>query len=317
MLDVRRLARRFSCQRHIGFWAKPGAPPTGSACLTPEKSYHTICALLPERGPQVKFSFLFYEPVPDLRELDHRMGRLAALGYDGIELTASHPLPHPIEDVISLTRKHGLPVVSLLSGWSYANEGLCLASPRPGVRQRAVERLIEYVGYAGRLGAVLVVGLMQGLRRDEADVTEANHRIAACLQPVAEAATQHGTLVVLEPVNHLQVGFNHTAAEAAAMIQRVGSPGLSYMLDTIHLNIEERSLLGTIRDHGRRIRHFHLCETNGGPFGTGNLDFPSVLRTLDEAGYTHFASVKIYRQANWEEAARTAMAFLRENVVAV
>jgi sugar phosphate isomerase/epimerase len=240
------------------------------------------------------------------------MGRLASLGYQGVELTASHPMPYTIEEVRALTRKHRLPVVSLLSGWSYANENLCLSSPRADVRQRAVDRLIEYAGHAARLGAVLVVGLMQGLRSDEADEAEANRRIASCLRPVADAGVERGTTVVLEPVNHLQVGFNHTAAEAAAMVERVGSPGLSYMLDTIHLNIEERSILETIRVHGRRIRHFHLCETNGGPFGTGNLDFPSVLRTLAEVGYSHFASVKIYRRVDWEEAARGAMAFLRD-----
>ena len=260
----------------------------------------------------MKLSFLLYAPVTDLGELDRRMGRIADLGYRGIELTASHPLPYPIEEVLALTRKHGLPVVSLLSGWSYANEGLCLSSPQADVRQRAVDRLIEYAGHAARLGAILVVGLMQGLRTDEADETEANSRIAACLRHVAEAAAERGATVILEPVNHLQVGFNHTAAEAVAMVARVGSSGLGYMLDTIHLNIEERSVLETIRVHGRRIRHFHLCETNGGLFGTGNLDFPAVLQTLAEVGYSHFASVKIYRQADWEEAARTAMSFLRE-----
>jgi sugar phosphate isomerase/epimerase len=264
------------------------------------------------RGFTVKLSFLFYEPITDLGELDRRMGRIAGLGYGGIELSASQPPPYPVEEVVALARKHGLPVVSLLSGWSYANEGLCLASPRAEVRQRAVDRLIDYAGHAARLGAVLVVGLVQGLRSDEPDETEANRRIAACLRPVAEAAAERGTAVVLEPVNHLQVGFNHTAAEAAAMVERVGSPGLGYMLDTIHLNIEERSVLETVRAHGRRIRHLHLCETNGAPFGTGNLDFPGVLQALDEAGYAHFASVKIYRKVGWEEAARTAMTFLRE-----
>lgn len=260
-----------------------------------------------------KLSFLLYEPVADLAELDRRMTRVAGLGYNGIELTASHPPPYPVEEVLALTRKHSLPVVSLLSGWSYANEGLCLASPREDVRRRAVERLIEYTEYAARLGAVLVVGLMQGLRSDEPAEADANRRIAACLRPVAEAAAARGTMVVLEPVNHLQVGFNHTAAEAAAMVERDGSPGLGYMLDTIHLNIEERSVLETIRAHGGRIRHFHLCETNGGPYGTGNLDFGGVLQALDEAGYSHFASVKIYRKVPWEEAARGAMTFLRES----
>jgi sugar phosphate isomerase/epimerase len=263
----------------------------------------------------VKLSFLLYEPVTDLGELDRRMERIAALEYRGIELTASHPLPYPIDEVMALTRKHGLPVVSLLSGWSYANEGLCLSSPQADVRQRALDRLIEYAGHAARLEAVLVVGLMQGLRTDEPDETEANRRIAACLRPVAEAAAERGTRVVLEPVNHLQVGFNHTAAEAAAMVERVGSPGLGYMLDTIHLNIEERSVLETIRAHGRRIRHFHLCETNGGPFGTGNLDFPGVFQALNEVDYSHFVSVKIYRKVDWEEAARGAMTFLRDSCV--
>ncbi len=260
----------------------------------------------------MKLSFIFYESVPDLSELDRRMGRLASLGYHGVELTASHPMPYPIDELVELARRHRLPVVSWLSGWSYANEGLCLSSPRTDVRQRAVDRLIEYAGHAARLGSVLVVGLMQGLRTDEADETEANRRITECLRTVADAAVELSTTIVLEPVNHLQVGFNHTAAEAASMVERVGSPGLSYMLDTIHMNIEERSILETIRLHGRRIRHLHLCESNGGQFGTGGLDFQSVLQTLVDVGYSHFVSVKIYRKADWEQAAQGAMAFLRE-----
>lgn len=259
----------------------------------------------------MKFSFLFYEPISDLQELDRRMARIAELGYDGIELSASHPAPYPPEDVLALSRKHRLPVVSMLSGWSYGNEKLCLASPRAEVRQRAVERLSEYAGYTARLGAVLVVGLMQGLRSDEADEATAQERIAAGLQTLAAAAAKQNATVVLEPVNHLQVGFNHTAAEAAALVQKIGSPSLSYMLDTIHLNIEERSVLDAIRLHAPRIRHFHLCETNGGPFGSGNLDFSSVLKTIQESGYAHFVSVKIYRKCDWQQAAAEAIAFLR------
>lgn len=260
----------------------------------------------------MKLSFIFYEPVPELSDLDYRMGSVAALGFQGIELTACHPMPYSVDAVLALSQKHRLPVVSLLSGWSYTNEGLCMSSPREDVRQRAVERLIEYASMAARLEAVLVIGLMQGLRTDEANEAEASQRIADCLRAVAAAAVERAATLVLEPVNHFQVGFNHTAIEAAAMVERVGSPGLSYMLDTIHLNIEERSVLETIKAHGRRIRHFHLCESNGGPFGTGNLDFPGVFLTLKEAGYAHSVSVKIYRKADWQDAASDAMAFLRE-----
>jgi sugar phosphate isomerase/epimerase len=83
------------------------------------------------------------------------------------------------------------------------------------------------------------------------------------------------------------------------------------MLDTIHLNIEERSLLDAIRAHGPHIRHFHLCETNGAPYGTGNLDFAAVLAALEKASYHHSVSAKIYRKVEWEEGSRLTADFLK------
>jgi D-psicose/D-tagatose/L-ribulose 3-epimerase len=259
----------------------------------------------------VKLSFLFYDPIPDAAELARRMGRLAELGYQGIELSAAHPPPVPVEEVAKLAREHRMPVVSLLSGWSYSNEGLCLSRPDPEVRKRAVQRLISYAGDAAKLGAVLVVGLMQGRASDEPDENAAGERIAECLRTVARSAQERGGQVVIEPVNHMLVGFHHTAAEVAALVDRVGSPALGYMLDTAHMHVEERSVPETIRKYGGRCRHFHLCETNGGPFGTGGLDFPAVLEALTESGYEGFVSVKVYRKASWEEAAAGAVSFLR------
>jgi D-psicose/D-tagatose/L-ribulose 3-epimerase len=117
--------------------------------------------------------------------------------------------------------------------------------------------------------------------------------------------------VVIEPVNHLQAGFINSAAEAAAIVERIGSPAVGYMLDTFHLNIEEPTPLEAITTHGGRIRHFHLCETTGGPIGTGHLDVSAVLSALELAGYDGFVSVKVYRKAGWEDAARSSAEFLR------
>ncbi len=259
----------------------------------------------------MKISYMMYDPVPDLGELSRRMAVIAALGYRGIELVGTHPFGYEIDDLAALVEKHHLPVVSFLSGWSYAHEGLCLSSPDATVRARAADRIGDYVRQAAKLRALIVVGLMQGLRSDEPDEAKANARIVEGLKKVARVAEEVNVSVVIEPVNHLQVGFNHTAGEAAALVDRVGSPALSYMLDTIHMNIEERSILDTIREHGPRIRHFHLCETNGGPFGTGSLDFPRVLAALRESGYDRFISLKIYRKMTWEESARASAEFLK------
>jgi sugar phosphate isomerase/epimerase len=259
----------------------------------------------------MKISYMIYDPVPDLAELSRRMALIASVGYRGVELVATHPLGYEVEDLAALAEKHGLPVVSLLSGWSYGKEKLCLSSPDPAVRARAADRIGDYVRKAAVLRALVVVGLMQGLRSDEPDEGRANERIAEGLKRVARVAEEVGVSVVIEPVNHLQVGFNQTAAEAAELADRVGSPALGYMLDTIHMNIEERSVLGTIRDHGSKVRHFHLCETNGGPFGTGGLDFPRVMAELRTSGYDGFISVKVYRNSAWDESARACAEFLK------
>ena len=203
----------------------------------------------------MKFSFLFYEPIEALAELDRRMALLAAMGYEGVELSAFHPLPYPIASVAALAEKHGLPVVSMLSGWSYS-EGLCLSSPDATIRDRAVNRLIGYVSQAATLKCLIVVGLMQGLRSDEPDELKANDRIVGGLCRVCRVAEQLGVSLVIEPVNHLQVGFNHTVAMAAALADRVGSQSLGVMLDTFHMNIEERSVVDGIRHHAPRTGTF-------------------------------------------------------------
>jgi sugar phosphate isomerase/epimerase len=251
-------------------------------------------------------SFLFTEPIRRLDELERRMAALSELGYQGIELSASHPVAYSDAEIIELTRKYQLPVVSLLSGWSHSHEGLSLCDPDPDLRGKAVCRLNDYVGQAANLGALLVVGLMQGLRSKESDPNLATERIVEGLRRVARNAESRGVRVVIEPVNHLQAGFINSAAEAAAIVERIGSKAVGYMLDTFHLNIEERSILEAIEEHGGQIRHFHLCETNGGLLGTGHLHVSAVLSALERARYDGFVSVKVYRSADWEEAARHA-----------
>jgi sugar phosphate isomerase/epimerase len=100
-------------------------------------------------------------------------------------------------------------------------------------------------------------------------------------------------------------------AEVLRLIAAIGSPAYGPMVDTLHMNIEERSLVQPILDCGTELRHVHLCESNGSLFGTGHLDFAAVLRALREVGYRGFASVKVYRGAGLEEAACTSMAHLR------
>ncbi len=264
-----------------------------------------------------RYSYIVIEPLSSFGPGDRLQGILSLLrdcGYAGVELNLTKPTGVDLDRLERWLSDLDLVVPSFLTGDAYG-EGLCLSSPDLSVRQRTVERLIGYLDVAQRFDAILVVGLLQGLRSDEPDPDVANPRITECLREVAAAAEEKKREIVIEPVNHLQVGFNNSVGEVLDLIKAVGSPAVKPMVDTIHMNIEEASLLEPIRRCGDRLRHVHLCESNGSLFGTGNVDFGSVLKSLDEINYQQFASVKIYRGASLQEAAPSSIEYLRKVTV--
>jgi D-psicose/D-tagatose/L-ribulose 3-epimerase len=260
----------------------------------------------------VRTSFIIVDRPADLGEAELR-SRLAVIrdhGYAGAEFQLTRPAGVDLDRLEGWLREYDLRIPSFLTGEAYG-EGLCLSSPDAAVRRATVDRLIGYLPVVKRFGAVMVVGLLQGRRSDEPDAGIALARIADGLTAVAAAAAAAGVEVVIEPVNHLQAGFNNSVAEVLALIERLGSPAVRPMVDTIHMNIEEDSLVAPIRACGRALRHVHLCESHGGRLGTGRIDFPAVLQALAGVGYQGWQSVKVYRKLGFAEAVATSMDYLR------
>ena len=260
----------------------------------------------------IRFSYIVIDRLDSFgsdADVQRTLAFLKECGYDGVELNLSDPLGVSFSNLRKWIDELDLVIPSFLTGEAY-NDGLCLSSPDESIRRKAVERLNGYLETAAEFDAILVVGLMQGLRSDEPDADLANRRIADCLRSVADAAEQKNVEFVIEPVNHLQVGFNNSVAEVRQLIRTIGSNAIRPMVDTIHMNIEEASLTQPIRDCGSELRHVHLCENNGARLGGGHIDFQEVLRTLDEIGYQGFGSVKVYREP-LEIGARTAIEFLK------
>ena len=212
-------------------------------------------------------------------------------------------------DVERWAADNGLVVASLLTGPAYLR-GLCLTSPDAAVRRRTGDQLVRYVDVAAQLRAVLVVGLLQGQRSDEPDDAVAQGRIADGLARVAEVANGLQVVVAVEPVNHLQVGFNHTVAEVQRLVARIGSPALLPMVDTMHLHIEEQSPVAAIEACGADLAHVHLCDSHGKLVGSGGFDFVPVMAALQRSRYAGFLSVKVYREP-WRDVAAASLQFLQ------
>ncbi len=98
-------------------------------------------------------------------------------------------------------------------------------------------------------------------------------------------AADKGVVLCIEPLNRFETSFINLASQAIEVIDRVNSPSCKIMLDTFHMNIEEKSLGNAIRLTGSRLAHFHACENDRGAPGSGNVTWPDVAQALKDIHY--------------------------------
>ena len=60
---------------------------------------------------------------------------------------------------------------------------------------------------------------------------------------------------------------------------------IGVLLDTFHMNIEEKSLGKVIRDTKKYLYHFHACENDRGTPGSGHIPWQEVAAAIKDIGY--------------------------------
>jgi D-psicose/D-tagatose/L-ribulose 3-epimerase len=105
------------------------------------------------------------------------------------------------------------------------------------------------------------------------------------LTALSAYAYDKGAVLCLEPLNRFETSFVNLAAQAVEIVDRVDSPACKLLLDTFHMNIEEKSLGAAIRQAGTRLAHVHACENDRGAPGTGHVDWQDVAQALRDIQY--------------------------------
>ncbi|MGC8779443.1 MAG: 5-keto-L-gluconate epimerase [Anaerolineae bacterium] len=239
------------------------------------------------------------------------VGRIAAMGYDGVELAIRDPRLVDADALAEVIASHGLAVPAIGTGQAWGEEGLSFTAADGAVRRAAIERVKSHIPLAARFDAVIILGLIRGITPKGQSHEQSLGYLIEALQECSAAAAPFGVRYALEPLNRYETDLIHTVAEGLALIERVAAPNFGLLLDTFHMNIEEPSIEASIRAAADRIFHFHVADSNRRHPGAGHLDFAAILDALFATGYTGFVSGEFLPIPDAETAARRGIAHLR------
>jgi D-psicose/D-tagatose/L-ribulose 3-epimerase len=110
-------------------------------------------------------------------------------------------------------------------------------------------------------------------------------RAVTGLAAAAQRAEALGVRLAIEPLNRFETDLVNTAEQGVALCADIGSPAAGLLLDTFHMNIEEKSIGAAIQLAGDRLFHLHACENDRGTLGTAHVPWAEVFSALGDIGY--------------------------------
>jgi D-psicose/D-tagatose/L-ribulose 3-epimerase len=220
-------------------------------------------------------------------ELKALAPRVKQMGFDILEV--------PIENVSDLDFKTGAKILrdSGLEASTCAVMGpdRDLIHSDPAIRENGMAYIRQCIDAAHTLGATNLVGpiysavgrVWQQAADERAKDVEL---LVKNLSALAHYAGDRGVVLGVEPLNRFETSFINTADQAIEIIEGVDHSSCKIMLDTFHMNVEEKSLGAAIRKVGKfRLAHVHACENDRGAPGSGNVTWQDVAQALRDIEY--------------------------------
>jgi hydroxypyruvate isomerase len=214
-----------------------------------------------------------------------RFERARAAGFEGVEF----PFPYavPKDRLKELLQEHSLEHVQMhlpAGDWKRGDRGIACLPERRGEFRDGVGLAIEYASALGCRRVSCLAGIVNGISVDAAfDTFVDNLRFAAA------ALAKAGIQLLIEPLNTRDVPgfFLSQSAQALSVIEATKSDNVWLQYDVYHMQVMQGYLVEDIRRCFPRIAHIQVADNPGRHQpGTGEINYPFLLRQIDQLGYT-------------------------------
>ena len=220
------------------------------------------------------------------QEFERRAPLVKRMGFDLIEVGIESTGDLDYKRAGEVAKANGL-AVSVCAAMGPDRD---LIHPDAGIRASGMDYLRHCIDAAHMLGAANVVGpIYSAVGRTWQSTDDERKRdvdlLVRQLGELAKYAGDRGVWLGVEPLNRFETSFINLASQAIEVADRVDHPACGVMLDTFHMNIEERSIGDAIRSAGKRMRHLHACENDRGAPGSGHVPWNEVAQACRDIGF--------------------------------
>ena len=229
-----------------------------------------------------------------------RFDRAALAGFEAVEFM--FPYAEDIPAVRDAIARNNLkqPLFNLPPGdWAAGERGM---ANDPRRRQEFRDGLEVALEIAGMLGTERL-NCLAGLKLNDVPVEIQWETLKENLVYAADRALVAGIRLMFEPINQYDMrGFLlDKPSKAFEIAHELNHPNLWVQYDIYHAQRTEGNLVYTIKQEFSRIGHVQIADS---PYrtepSTGEINFPYVLKSLDEAGYDGWVGLE-YRPAQGTE----------------
>jgi len=251
---------------------------------------------------------------------------VADLGFDGVEVSLLGMTDEKAAALNAALRDHNLEVT--------CSDGLApdkdITSPDANIREAGVAYLKWAIKTTSLIGSHGLAGVVFGAwgQFDPLNKPARAKRSADALGALHTTLEAHDVTLGVEMLNRFETDLVNTAQEALDIANASGSDRVGILLDTFHLNMEEKDIRKAIVSAAGKLVHFHVSDNDRGVPGSGHIPWDQVKAGLDDAGYDGWivsemfviagnpasADLNIWRniEPDATDAATRALSFMRE-----
>jgi len=245
-------------------------------------------------------------------KIAENLKKIKSLGYDGVELAVRDPKLLDISEIKTLASDYKLPVPAIGTGQAYGEEGLAFIHKNHEIRGKAIDRIKAQIEFANNFDAVVIIGLIRGVKDPEMESEVAEKLMIDAL--IECAASNKRIKMAIEPINRYETDMINTVKSGLELLEKVKMENVGLLLDTFHMNIEEPSIVESIIAAKDRLFHFHVADSNRWHVGAGHINFEEIIETLIKVNYDGFVSGEILPLPDPDTAAEKNIKFLSEIV---